>query len=168
MQMGVREKLNSSRTMGFVVAGVLLAMAAGQIAFFFRPQHHQSATGAFYTDDDGQTYFADNVYKFPPWDHDGKQANMAMVYSSASGNFVAYQVRYTPAAQKELQDLYAKAQSGERPLADVNRLMTSEQIGIAGKDVKMRGTDKWLPMTRMPRPVPVKAPDGSDTMMVMP
>jgi len=97
--MGVREKINSSRTMGFVVAGVLLAVAAGQIAFFFRPQHHQSATGAFYTDDDGQTYFADNVYKFPPWDHDGKQANMAMVYSSASGNFVA--IRFATAGGAE-------------------------------------------------------------------
>ena len=126
---------------------------------------HQSATGTFYTDDDGQTYFRDSIYKFPPWDHDGKQANIAMVYSSASGNFVAYQVRYTPAAQKELQDLYAKAQSGECPLSDVNRLMTTNRIGLGGKQVKMRGSTKWVSLTI---PIPVKAPDGSDALVVMP
>lgn len=167
--MSVREKLNSNRIMGFFVAVVLLIVATVQAAYFLWPTvKHQSATQTFYTDDDGQTYFMDSIYKFPPWDHNGKEANFAVVYSSASGNFVAYQVRYTGGAQKELQDQYAKAQRNECSLADVNRLMTSERVAIAGREAKMRGTDKWVPMTRMPRPIPIKAPDGSDTMMVMP
>lgn len=166
--MSVREKLGAHPAVGFLVAVILLVVATVQAAYFFWPVKHQSATGTFYTDDDGQTYFMDSIYKFPPWDHNGRQANFAMVYSSASGNFVAYQVRFSPAALKELQDLYAKAQRGECPLSDVNRLMTTEKIGFAEKQVKMRGTDKWVPMTKMPRPIPVKAPDGGDALMVMP
>jgi hypothetical protein len=167
--MSVREKLNSNRVMGFLVAAILLIAATVQAAYFLRPTaKHQSATGTFYTDDDGQTYFMESIYKFPPWDHNGKQANIAVVYSSSSGKFVAYQVRYTAAAQKELQDLYAKAQRGECPLADVNRLMTTQRIGFVGREVKMRGTNKWVPMTAVPRPIPIKAPDGGDAMMVMP
>jgi len=167
--MGVREKLDSNRIMGFLAAAILLAAATVQAAHFLWPTgKHQSATQAFYTDDDGQTYFTDSIYKFPPWDHNGKQANIAMVYSSSSGNFVGYQVRYSLAAQKELQDLYAKAQAGQCPLADVNRLMTTERVGVVGKEIKMRGADKWAPMAKMPRPIPVTAPDGSNVMMVMP
>jgi hypothetical protein len=167
--MSVRENLNSNRTVGFLIAAILLIAATVQAAYFLRPTaKYQSATEAFYTDDDGRTYFMDSIYKFPPWDHNGKQANLAMVYSSASGNFVAYQVRYAAAVQQQLQALYAKAQSGERPLTDVNRLMTTPSIGLAGTEVKMRGSDKWVPMASMPHPIPIKAADGSDTMMVMP
>jgi hypothetical protein len=168
--MGVREKLNSKRLIGFVVAAILLAAATVQAAYFFwsGAPKHQSATDAFYTDDDGRTYFIDSIYKFPPWDHNGKEANIAMVYSSSSGNFVGYQVRYTAAAQKELLNLYAKAEAGQCPLADVNRSMTTERVGVLGKEVKLRGADKWVSMAGMPRPIPVKAPDGSDVMMLMP
>jgi hypothetical protein len=166
--MSVREKINSNKMMGFLIAALLLVVATVQAAYFLWPKPHQSATGVFYTDDDGQTYFMDSIYKFPSWDHNGKEANIAMVYSSDSGNFVAYQVRYAPAAQKQLQDLYAKAQRGECPLADVNRLMTTEQIGFAGKQVKMRGSQKWVDMTKMPRPIPVKAPNGGDALRVIP
>jgi hypothetical protein len=168
--MGMREKLDSNRVIGFLVAAILLAAATVQAAYFFwgASPKHQSATDAYYTDDDGRTYFIERIYKFPPWDHNGKEANIAMVYSSSSGNFVGYQLRYTAAARKELVDLYAKAEAGQCPLADVNRLMTTERVGVAGKEAKMRGADKWVPMTSMPRPIPVKAPDGSDVMMVMP
>jgi hypothetical protein len=163
--MSVREKINSNKVMGFLVGAILLVVATVQAAYFLWPSKpHQSATGTFYTDDDGQTYFMDSIYKFPPWDHNGKQANMAMVYSSDSGNFVAYQVRFMPAAQKQLQDLYAKALRGECPLADVNRLMTTPQIGVGGKQMKVRGSDKWVPFNR----VTVKAPDGSDPLAVLP
>jgi hypothetical protein len=168
--MGVREKLNSNRVIGFLVAAILLAAATVQAAYFLwsAAPKHQSATDAFYTDDDGRTYFTDSIYKFPPWDHNGKKANIAMVYSSSSGSFVGYQVRYAAAARKELLDLYAKAEAGQCPLSDVNRLMTTQRVGVVGKEVKIRGADKWVPMASMPRPIPVKAPDGSDVMMVMP
>jgi hypothetical protein len=166
--MGVREKINSARTMGFVVAGVLLVVAASQIAFFFHPHRRLSTDETYYTDDDGQTYFKDSIYKFPPFDHDGKQANMAVLYSSDSfGKFVAYQVRFKPAAQKELQDLYDKAQKGDCPLMDVNGLMTNPRIGVAGEEVKMRGSDKWIPLARMPHDF-VHAPDGSVSIVVRP
>jgi hypothetical protein len=154
--------------MGFLIAAILLVVATVQAAYFFRPAKHPSATGMFFSDDDGQTYFMDSIYKFPPWDHNGKQANTAIVYSSGSGNFVAYQVRYRPAAQKELQDLYAKVQAGERVIADVNRLMLADRIGSAGKEVKMRGSDKWVPFNVMPRPIQISAPDGSQAIMVIP
>src|SRR5439155_23406719 len=48
-------------------------------------------TRGCFSDDDGKTYFADDVYKAYPFDHNGKQAYRAYVYRAGSGTpFVGY------------------------------------------------------------------------------
>jgi len=166
--MSVREKLNSSKAFGFGLAGLLILVASVQAArYFYSGGRHVNPTGAFYTDDDGQTYFSDTLFRFAPWDHDGKTANLAFVYSSDKGNFVAYQERYIAAAQKVLRDAYAKVQSGEQSISEVAKLLSSDQIGVGGMEIKMRGSDKWMPRSRMLQPH-VRAPDGGDCIIVMP
>jgi len=96
-----------------------------------------------------------------------KTANLAFVYSSDKGNFVAYQERYIAAAQKVLRDAYAKVQSGEQSISEVAKLLSSDQIGVGGMEIKMRGSDKWMPRSRMLQPH-VRAPDGGDCIIVMP
>lgn len=70
---------------------------------------------AWYTDDNGKTWFADDSRKLPPFDHDGKQAVACFVYTCDGGKteYVSYLLRVSPAGQKEIQDLIKKQQAGD-------------------------------------------------------
>jgi hypothetical protein len=89
---------------------------------------------AFYTDDDGAHWFADDATKVPPFDHNGKQAVRAKVYKCDGKTFVNHMERYTPDAQKRLQQAYARATNS----ADV---VPPESTGL---EVKAPGGDRWV------------------------
>lgn len=68
---------------------------------------------AYYSTDDGTTFFRDTMH-IPPFDKNGKQAVMAMVFSCDGGKtqFIGYLLRYTPAGQELLkEDLKRSGQS---------------------------------------------------------
>lgn len=58
----------------------------------------------FYTTDDGATWFADDSVNIPPYDHDGKQAVIAYVFSCDGGKnaFVQFMEKYTDKARQQL------------------------------------------------------------------
>jgi hypothetical protein len=162
--MAVREALQKNRFAGPIAAVVLLAFAATMVAYTFWPSGpHASLTGAFYSDDEGQSYYSDNVFHFPPFDHDGKTSYRAVVYSSKSGNFVGLLERYTPETKKMLEDGYAKVQSGDQPRSTILQMIGSPDA-MNGIEFKTPGSGHEWSHTR---PF-VKAPDGGDCMMVMP
>ena len=67
---------------------------------------------AFFSDDDGQTYFTDAADKIPPFDHKGKQAVTAYVFRCNGGKpFVGYLEMYDPQTKKVMED----ALSGKAP-----------------------------------------------------
>lgn len=162
--MAVREALQKNQKLGMGVAVFLFVVAGSMIAYTFWPRGpHVNPTGGFFSDDDGQTYFSDTIYHFPPFDHNGKTAVAAMVYSGASGKFVGYMTRYSPEAKKLLADEYAKASSGEVPMFEVLHLIGSPEVRN-GMEYKLPGSaHQWS------RSKPfVKAPDGGDCIFVMP
>ncbi|MGA2441753.1 MAG: hypothetical protein ABSH08_12410 [Tepidisphaeraceae bacterium] len=162
--MSVRELLQKDKIVGVVVALALFAVAGSITAFtLLSGTRHPSPTGAFMSDDDGQSFYSDTIYHFPPFEHDGKTALRAAVYSSNSGKFVGVLMRYTPETKKLLEDEYAKASRGEEPMYMVLRMIGSGQAR-AGTEYKLPGSGhQWS------RGVPrVKAPDGSVPIMVQP
>jgi hypothetical protein len=164
--MGIRETINNQKWIGVAVAAIIFATAGVIVAYTFWPTGPTiHANQGFYTDDDGKTFFRDSLYRFPPFDHDGKTANGAIVYSYSNGNFVAYQFRYKPDAKNRLTDAYAKAQAGGN-LADVAHLMGESDIAFGGTEIKMSGSDRWTGRTASPPPV--SAPDHGDCMLVYP
>jgi hypothetical protein len=165
--MGIREKGFTKGFVGYGLAAVLLIYAIGMLTYQLKPEKRPNPFGAFYTDDDGKSYFTDTIYKFPPFDHDGKTAVMAYVYSSDHGNFVGILQRYTPDAKKKLEDAYAKVQAGQLNVSTVNSLLSSNPIRYGGTEVKLVGSDHWVPRAQMMRP-DVKAPDGSPCYPVLP
>jgi hypothetical protein len=163
--MSVRERLQTNKIAGVAVAVALFAIAGSIAAYTFWPSggRHASVTGAFMSDDDGQSYYSDSIYHFPPFEHDGKTAVRAVVYSSDSGKFVGVLARYTPETKKLLEDEYAKASRGEEPMYMVLRMIGSGQVK-GGTEFKLPGSGhEWS------RAVPrVKSPDGSVPIMVQP
>jgi hypothetical protein len=165
--MAIRETLQKSKFFGFGLVVLLFAAAASMAVYsFWSSGPHVNRTGAFYSDDDGKSYYSDSIYHFPPFDHHGATAYLAMIYSGKSGNFVGYLERYTPETKKLLEDAYAKASSGEQPTSSVLSLLASLQ-GHGGIEFKYPGSgNKWEPKAMLPPPV--KAPDGGACYMVLP
>jgi len=112
--MGVRESLNERRWLTVAAAGVALAgLAVFACLRLFPGRSSVNPMGGdklWYTIDDGATYFADSKARTPPFDHQGKPAVIAHVFTCSGGKtkFVAYLERYTPGGQKLRQELLGK------------------------------------------------------------
>lgn len=158
------------RTIGTGAAIALVLVGAIMLAYELWPVSHTSgtATGSFYSDDDGRSYFSDTIYKFPPFDHNGKTAYRARVYQSGRGKFVAYLERYNAEANKALDDAYAKSQAGQIPLTDVAVMISNREFSGQGIEQKLPGSgNDWVPRGQLPKGS-VKSPDGGDFWPVLP
>jgi len=81
---------------------------------------------AFFTTDDGKTWFAAEVTNIPPFDRDGKQACGAIVIRCGSGEpFVHHLESYPPEVRKQLEDAVAAATIVRKksPLSCVRRML---------------------------------------------
>ena len=163
MDMSVREKLNKGK-LGVGIAVAFVAIAGGVLTYMLWPAHHADVASLYYSDDDGQSFFKDSVYKFPPFDHNGKTADEAMVLVDRGSNFVGYLVRYTPEAQKQLTDRYN--QSVNNHLSDkeiqhnILTLLHDPEISLHGEEIKLPGPgNKWMPRSSFIATM-VKTPSG--------
>src|SRR5450755_960219 len=107
MTTSIRDKLNDKKV-GFGVAAAMLLLAGCILTYYFisHATEKPNVNTAYYSDDDGQTYFVDSLYKFPPFDHGGKTAVQAILAESNGHKFVGYLKRFKPAAQTQLQQKY--------------------------------------------------------------
>jgi hypothetical protein len=172
-KMGIREKINSTK-IGAVVGISTLGAAIAISAIYLWPSGpHINYRMAFYSDDDGRTFFEDSLYKFPPFDHDGKTAVGAVVYVDAHNDkFVGYLTRYTAETKRQLQKIYDDT-SAHGSATDVQRAVLdylhSPPVAGSGSEVKLPGPgNPWMPRGQMMNP-PIKMPDGGDVgSMVLP
>jgi hypothetical protein len=93
---------------------------------------------AWYTTDDGKTWFSDAKNKLAPFDHKGAQAVRCWIYSCDGGNtkFAAYLERFTPAAKTRLDSLLASKQPASP--GEIEQLMAT------GAEVKRPGDATWV------------------------
>jgi hypothetical protein len=163
MTTSVREKLNDGK-FGIIVGVVMVALAGLAIYYYTRPAFpHVDATQLYYSDDDGASYYKDSVYKFPPYDHNGKTAYQVTVLSDNGHKFVGYLIRYTPDAHKQLEDKYNDAINSHLPDRELQQkvldFMHGPQIGWQ-MEVKLPGPDnKWLPRSALGT-LNIKTPSG--------
>ena len=159
----VRESLQNNRKLGLTFAAILCLCAAGISSYYLWPRGDRpDPTRVFYSDNDGQTYFKDSVYKFPPFDHDGKTAVEAVIAESGGHDFVAYLARFTPEARKQLQQKYDDAVKNNLSVQQkVLDFMSNPPISMEGMEVKLPGSDhEWVPRSQL-RNLDVKSPNGS-------
>src|ERR1700722_4242395 len=116
--MGIRQAIAGNNALGYSVAGCLIVGAGIYFYFQEKPARLPDPLTAFYSDDDGKTYFKDSIYKFAPFDHNGKEADLAYVFECDSGKFVGMLGRYTPKMKKQLEDEFAKSEAdpAEKPM----------------------------------------------------
>lgn len=107
--MGLRETLNQNPQYTTIGTIALTVIAIGLIVWQLLPASPPRArppiTQYYYSDDDGQTWFADDMAKIPPFmGPKGKEAVRARVWQCGSGKpFVAYLEKFDPQVKSSLE-----------------------------------------------------------------
>jgi hypothetical protein len=122
----IRETINEHQ--GAVIGGTIVVLVLAGVVLLFSLRRGESrgllaGTGkAFFSDDDGASYFVDSRERIPPFEHNGKQAVGARVYTCDGGQtkFVGYLERYTPPGKQKMEQL--RTTSGNK-LAESAQMM---------------------------------------------
>lgn len=151
--MGIKEKLNGNPPLAAGLAAGLIVIA---VAFAYTSGALGGGSGssasdrAFFTTDEGKTWFEGPASSLPPFDQAGKTAVRAYVYECKGKRFVNHLERWTPEGKKLAQQ--AAAQPGVRPAP-----------GTVVKEIKRPGSDKWVSSSDIAKAGPilnVRCPDG--------
>ena len=169
--MGIREGLAQHRVASSVVAGIVIL---GAVVLVLREGCASSggggtarATRAYFSIDDGVTWFADDAAKLPPFQHEGKTAYRVKVFKCPSGpEFVSHLERYDEADKRRLEALRAKPPA---PGGGGGGAGAMEQMALArAVEVKKPGDKNWIKWTpetaeQYQRAMHPKCPDGVST-----
>ncbi len=160
--MGIREKLNDNPGITTGVTAAIIIIALGLIIWQATGNSGPSIpTKAYYSIDDGATYFADDINLIPPFEKDGKPAYLAMVFQCDGGKpFVSYLQRYTKDAKAKLEA------AKNKPPAEGGDMMIYEEVRMNGTEVKKPGTGDtgWVKQADYQRSSEItspKCPDGT-------
>jgi hypothetical protein len=160
--MGIRETLNSNRHL--ITVGVLVLLIAATFGWMFWQSadlgNRFSTPQAFYTADDGATWFKDDANKLPPFDHQGKPAVACYVYKCGDKGqpWVSHLMRYTPEgkAQREEQ---IKSKGGINVIGSNTLLKPQLEV----KEAKT-GDQGWVHVSD-PRAAAIQKPECPDGSM---
>ena len=136
--MGIREKLNQNPKAGVAIAATLVVVAVAAAALLTPGGDNPTFYGdeAYFTDDDGQTYFAGPIDTVVPYTDGGKEVVRAHVFKCPSkGTFVAFLQRYTPKAQEAMKEA-AEAKAAGRDPKDPGLVA---QVDERGSEYKLPG-----------------------------
>src|SRR5688572_15728049 len=103
--MSIRQKMNDNPSIGIGVTAVVILIAVTIIWFQLSGGTTESPDTAFYTIDEGRTYFEGDVNQVVPFEHEGKQALRAFVYQCGNdAPFVGVVGRYNAQGRREMED----------------------------------------------------------------
>ena len=141
--MGIRETLNEHPRASMTIVLGLVLLLMGFLAWSLRggesEQEVSAVASAYYSTDDGQSWFVDDRAKIPPFEHQGKPAYRAYVFKCGESGkpFVAYLERFAEPARTELANRNRGAPSrGAGGGAALNDAIEVKQPG-AGEWVKL-------------------------------
>jgi hypothetical protein len=137
--MGIRETLNKKPGVAIAVASALVVVAVAVMIWANRGVPHRVST-VYYTDDNGKSWFADDVDKLYPFDRSGKQAYRAYVYQCGSEPpFVHYMAKLTDAGRTKISELQGKPNDPE-----AKGLIA--KLRSTAIEVKRPADEKWVPL----------------------
>ena len=155
--MGLRQTMNENPVVTSAVVGVITLAA---LAFLFKQACGSRGTGtggepkAFYTFDEGKTWFVDDAKHLPPYQKDGKTALRARVFKCGGKEMVLLLEQYPP-------DIKARIDAGETGM-----------IVAQGLEVRKVTDKKWASMQKnlmdYSKITTAKCPDGSVPEPVLP
>ncbi len=169
--MSIRDTVNKYPTQSAVVSGAIVVIAIVILYFaVFRSSSSGSVqflpTKNFFSDDDGKTYYVDDMINIPPYDHNGKKAYIAKVFMSKDGQkFVGYLESYDDKDKKKIKDAMEK--NNVPPSQAIQGLDVLVKKPMGGKWVKVNGAS-MLEIMRAVKIVPPGGKEGDELFPVRP
>lgn len=164
--MSLRQKINGNPAVIAAFAVVLIGITGW---FSFKSIRGSGApyipTQAYFSSDDGKTWFADDKKKAPPFKAaDGKDAVQAVVVSCKGGKdpFVMYLWRYTADAKSKLDEAAASG--------DPAKLGAAETAVSMSREMKKPGQSEWIRMTdfkNSPSVMAMVCPPGEEDLVIL-
>ena len=155
--MGLRQTLNENPVVTSAIIGVITLAA---LFFAFKSacggpsQGTPGETKAYFTFDEGKTWFVDDKDNLPPYTKDGKQALRARLYKCGGKEVVLLLEQYPP-------DVKSQIEAGSNPM-----------LIAQGLEVRRVGDKKWVSMQKnlmeYGKVTNVKCPDGSPATLIEP
>lgn len=156
--MSFRDDINQKPGIFIGVSAAIVVLAIIWLVYSLRgskPVAGVITTKAFFSDDDGKSFYVDDISNIPPYEHSGKKAYRARVYEvKGSGQrFVGYLESYDDKAKKQIEEAIKKG---------IDPATAMQGIDIL---VKKPGPGKWVKVGSMVSPemvhaVTVTSPDG--------
>jgi len=137
---GIRETLEKKKSLTVVAMVVVIIGSIIAIIVQARGLGPVGPGDAFYTVDDGKTFFVGDAKNLPPFDQGGKQAVTAHVFECGGKRVVGYVSRYTADALATIAEAKQARAAGRLP-ANVAKLATVAQTG---SELKRPGDTKWV------------------------
>src|SRR5689334_18457002 len=148
--MRLRDRLNQNPGITtLVVCGLVLLAVVGVVVQVLANRRGFSSKlpDAFYTVDDGKSFFVANTENVPPFDYKGQTAVHAYVFECNGKRFVGYLERYTPEARKTI----------------LAQKRTTMELETYGRELKKPGSGDWTKasdINAMSKIADVRCPDG--------
>jgi hypothetical protein len=163
--MGLRQILNEKPWVGALVGVAGIAGLVLSVWLSTGPRDIPPDRVAFFTSDEGKTWFKDDAGRVPPFDHQGKPAYRAFVFECGGKEFVAYMQRYGQAEKKGWEEKLKAAAADGREM--------EARVGLArGGEFKRPGDKDWISGQTNPMAVgkmqTVTCEDGSPAEYVAP
>jgi len=160
---GIRETLNQNPGITTGATAAIILIALGFIIWQFTGGGGPSIqNAAFFSTDDGETWFEDEITKLAPFEKDGKQAYRVYVFTCDGGStkFVSHLERYTEEAKKKIEEMRNAPEKGPpNPMMFEGVLMT----GIEVKDPKSTQWVRQADFQRAQQVMMPVCPDGTKT-----
>ena len=136
--------------------------ALGWQAFGHRELQDVYRDQAFFSDDDGRTWFFDSVSRVPPFDHSGRPADRAVVCRCGDGQpFIGYSKQYSPAQVARLAQMAKEAaRQGLSPPVEVPSMPMEVKRPGAGKRVSGIATGENFNAEEYNSILAPRCPDG--------
>ena len=151
--MGVRESISQYPRLAIGLASTVIVLTL-VVVFAERiggsdSQPLRTRGKVWFSTDDGKTWFPEDERRVPPFDHNGKPAYRAYVYTSDGGKttFLAFLARFTPEGKARL----TKAPS------NLELLHVPELMSFRGLEVKKPGEAQWSKASE-PRAAQIRQP----------
>lgn len=144
--MGLREKMNQNPKIAGAVLGALLLTAgavtvASMVDFHIGEGKIPDGSKAFFTVDDGKTWFAAERDKVPPFKYEGKDAVRCYVVEMNGKTFVSYMERYTETGRKAAEELNKSV-----GIPDGRKIKLRD---FDGRELKRPGDAAWTPVPQL-------------------
>jgi len=156
--MSLRQKINNSPLIPIIAVAVVLGIAVYVISAQFRGGAAAIPTEAYFTTDEGKTWFRADINLVPPFMHDGREAVRVHLFTCGDETIVGYLAKMTPEAKAAVEAF--RADMAQRPTERPATHQAAMNADMTGWLFKRPGDQDWFRGGVMTR-IEVRCEDGS-------